>query len=122
MGGLVQQPAPARADRKHPTRRGRSPLPRARRDPIFGRVTQANLPPANSVRFKASAPSRPSPAPRSPTPDALLPQLPKVSMSATPKLALPLLAAAQAQKHVTHNEALSTLDALDQLAVRERRS
>src|SRR5215213_10189261 len=52
MGGLVQQPAPARADRKHPTRRGRSPLPRARRDPIFGRVTQANLPPANSVRFK----------------------------------------------------------------------
>src|SRR5215218_672388 len=51
MGGLVQQPAPARADRKHPTRRGRSPLPRARRDPIFGRVTQANLPPANSVRF-----------------------------------------------------------------------
>src|SRR5215212_6179233 len=52
MGGLVQQPAPARADRKHPTRRGRSPLPRARRDPIFGRVTQANLPPANSVRFR----------------------------------------------------------------------
>src|SRR5215212_8263082 len=54
MGGLVQQPAPARADRKHPTRRGRSPLPRARRDPIFGRVTQANLPPANSVRFTPS--------------------------------------------------------------------
>ena len=43
-------------------------------------------------------------------------------MSATPNLALPLLAAAQAQKHVTHNEALSTLDALVQLAVRERRS
>jgi Protein of unknown function (DUF2793) len=42
-------------------------------------------------------------------------------MSITPNLALPLLAAAQAQKHVTHNEALSTLDALVQLAVLERR-
>jgi hypothetical protein len=42
-------------------------------------------------------------------------------MSLTPHLALPLLAAAQAQKHVTHNEALSTLDALVQLAVVERR-
>ncbi|WP_114945487.1 DUF2793 domain-containing protein [Microvirga calopogonii] len=41
-------------------------------------------------------------------------------MSSTPHLALPLLAAAQAQKHVTHNEALASLDALVQLAVRER--
>lgn len=34
----------------------------------------------------------------------------------TPRLGLPLLAAAQAQKHVTHNEALAALDALVQLA------
>lgn len=34
----------------------------------------------------------------------------------TRNLALPLLAAAQAQKHVTHNEALALLDALVQLA------
>ena len=41
-------------------------------------------------------------------------------MSSTPHLALPLLAAAQAQKHVTHNEALASLDALVHLAVKER--
>jgi len=35
----------------------------------------------------------------------------------TANLALPLLAAAQSQKHVTHNEALVRLDALAQLAV-----
>jgi hypothetical protein len=34
----------------------------------------------------------------------------------TPHLGLPLLAAGQAQKHVTHNEALAQLDALVQLA------
>ena len=38
-------------------------------------------------------------------------------MSETPHLGLPLLAAAQAQKHVTHNEALLALDALVQLCV-----
>ncbi|MBS7539392.1 DUF2793 domain-containing protein [Ancylobacter lacus] len=38
----------------------------------------------------------------------------------TPLLGLPLLAAAQAQKHVTHNEALVALDALTQLAVLDR--
>jgi hypothetical protein len=41
-------------------------------------------------------------------------------MTSTPHLALPLLAAAQAQKHVTHNEALSSLDALVQLSLKER--
>jgi hypothetical protein len=41
-------------------------------------------------------------------------------MTSTPHLSLPLLAAAQAQKHVTHNEALAALDALVQLAVKER--
>src|SRR3954469_7332502 len=41
-------------------------------------------------------------------------------MSVTPHLALPLIAAAQAQKHVTHNEALATLDALVHLSVKER--
>ena len=41
-------------------------------------------------------------------------------MTTTPHLALPLLAAAQAQKHVTHNEAIAVLDALVQLSVRER--
>ena len=41
-------------------------------------------------------------------------------MTQTPHLALPLLAAAQAQKHVTHNEALLALDALAQLAVASR--
>ena len=30
----------------------------------------------------------------------------------TPRLRLPLLAAGQSQKHVTHNEALLTLDAV----------
>ncbi|MCS0501098.1 DUF2793 domain-containing protein [Ancylobacter mangrovi] len=38
----------------------------------------------------------------------------------TPLLALPLIAAAQAQKHVTHNEALVLLDAATQLAVLDR--
>ena len=37
-------------------------------------------------------------------------------MSVTTKLGLPLLAAAQAQKHVTHNEALLKLDGLTQLS------
>lgn len=41
-------------------------------------------------------------------------------MTSTPHLDLPLLAAAQAQKHVTHNEALASLDALVHLAVKER--
>jgi hypothetical protein len=35
----------------------------------------------------------------------------------TARLRLPLIAAAQAQKHVTHNEALIALDTLAQLAV-----
>ncbi|MFE1602111.1 DUF2793 domain-containing protein [Methylobacterium sp. ID0610] len=39
---------------------------------------------------------------------------------ATALLALPLLAAAQAQKHVTHNEALVLLDTLVQLAVLDK--
>ena len=38
----------------------------------------------------------------------------------TPTLALPLIAAGQAQKHVTHNEALIQLDALVQLACRDK--
>lgn len=33
-------------------------------------------------------------------------------MTETPRLGLPLMAAAQAQKHVTHNEALMLVDAL----------
>lgn len=41
-------------------------------------------------------------------------------MSETTKLRLPLLAAAQAQKHVTHNEALQKLDALLHLEVLDR--
>lgn len=41
-------------------------------------------------------------------------------MSTTPHLGLPLLAAAQAQKHVTHNEALAALDALVQCAVLDK--
>ncbi|HZH53282.1 MAG TPA: DUF2793 domain-containing protein [Microvirga sp.] len=41
-------------------------------------------------------------------------------MTNTPHLGLPLLAVAQAQKHVTHNEALASLDALVHLAVKER--
>lgn len=38
----------------------------------------------------------------------------------SPKLLLPYLAASQAQKHVTHNEALRLLDGLVQLAVEDR--
>ncbi|NJM30156.1 MAG: DUF2793 domain-containing protein, partial [Rhizobiales bacterium] len=41
-------------------------------------------------------------------------------MPDTPNLALPLIEAAQAQKHVTHNEALLRLDAQVQLAVIDR--
>ena len=39
-------------------------------------------------------------------------------MTNTPNLSLPYLAAAQAQKHVTVNEALSLIDALAQIAVK----
>lgn len=38
-------------------------------------------------------------------------------MDSSPNLGLPYIAAAQAQKHVTHNEALRVLDALVQLSV-----
>ena len=41
-------------------------------------------------------------------------------MTNTPRLALPAIEAAQAQKHVTHNEALVLLDALTQLTVESR--
>lgn len=41
-------------------------------------------------------------------------------MTSTTRLALPAIDAAQAQKHVTHNEALTLLDALTQLAVESR--
>jgi hypothetical protein len=41
-------------------------------------------------------------------------------MTTTPRLVLPAIDAAQAQKHVTHNEALALLDALTQLAVESR--
>jgi hypothetical protein len=41
-------------------------------------------------------------------------------MSDTPLLGLPLLAAAQAQKHITHNEALLLIDAAVQLSVAAR--
>jgi hypothetical protein len=41
-------------------------------------------------------------------------------MTATPRLILPLLAAGQAQKHVTHNDALTRLDALVHLVVDSR--
>ncbi len=41
-------------------------------------------------------------------------------MSDTPNLAIPYIAASQAQKHVTHNEALSIIDGLVHLAVISR--
>jgi Protein of unknown function (DUF2793) len=41
-------------------------------------------------------------------------------METTPNLALPYLYAAQAQKHVTHNEALRALDAVAQIGVLDR--
>ena len=41
-------------------------------------------------------------------------------MPDTPNLALPLIAAAQAQKHVTHNEALLAIDALLHCAVKDK--
>jgi hypothetical protein len=41
-------------------------------------------------------------------------------MATTPNLDLPYLIAAQAQKHVTHNEALRRLDAIVQIAVLDR--
>ena len=40
--------------------------------------------------------------------------------TATPNLKLPYIMAAQAQKHVTHNEAIRALDALVQLGVLDR--
>ncbi|SEG60530.1 DUF2793 domain-containing protein [Bosea lathyri] len=41
-------------------------------------------------------------------------------MTVTPRLSLPLLAAGQAQKHVTHNDALTRIDALVHLVVDSR--
>lgn len=41
-------------------------------------------------------------------------------MDSTPNLNLPYIMAAQAQKHVTHNEAIRSLDALVHLAVKDR--
>jgi hypothetical protein len=41
-------------------------------------------------------------------------------MTETARLRLPLLAAAQAQKHVTHNEALVSLDTLTQTSVLDK--
>jgi hypothetical protein len=41
-------------------------------------------------------------------------------MTDTPRLSLPVIEAAQAQKHVTHNDALTLLDCLTQLAVESR--
>src|SRR5690606_21523712 len=41
-------------------------------------------------------------------------------MADTPNLGLPFIMAAQAQKHVTHNEAIRALDALVHLAVIDR--
>ncbi len=41
-------------------------------------------------------------------------------MTDTPRLALPAIEAAQAQKHVTHNEALMLLDALTHLSIQSR--
>lgn len=41
-------------------------------------------------------------------------------METTPNLALPYIMPAQAQKHVTHNEAICALDAMVQLAVLDR--
>ena len=41
-------------------------------------------------------------------------------MDQTPNLSLPYILAAQAQKHVTHNEALRILDGVVQLGVRDR--
>jgi hypothetical protein len=41
-------------------------------------------------------------------------------MTDTPRLNLPVIEAAQAQKHVTHNEALAILDTLIQAAVESR--
>jgi hypothetical protein len=41
-------------------------------------------------------------------------------MSMTPNLLLPRILAGQAQKHVTHNEALRSLDGLVQLSVKDR--
>ena len=43
-----------------------------------------------------------------------------MSTSETPNLILPYLQAAQAQKHVTHNEAIRALDAIVQLSVLDR--
>ncbi len=41
-------------------------------------------------------------------------------MSDTPNLSLPYIAAAQAQKHITHNEAIRALDAIVQLSVLDK--
>ena len=43
-----------------------------------------------------------------------------MSAETTELLGLPYIAPSQAQKHVTHNEASRTLDALVQLAVKSR--
>jgi hypothetical protein len=48
------------------------------------------------------------------------PEHPLMSLTETPHLLLPYMAPSQAQKHVTHNEALRLLDALVQLSVLSR--
>src|SRR5688500_17609639 len=72
------------------------------------RISAARRPPSrHGSRSLAPLPARVMPSRRS-------------SMSETPSLALPLLAAEQAQKHVTMNEALGLLDAVVQLAAKDR--
>ena len=53
MGRLVQHPPPARTDRKHSARRGRSALLCPDRDASLGRVNQTKWPPKNPGRFRS---------------------------------------------------------------------
>src|SRR5690606_20599925 len=55
MGRLVQQPAPARANRKHSAGRSRGKILRRTGSTGRGRVTQTKWPPTVPVRFKELA-------------------------------------------------------------------
>src|SRR5262245_36726368 len=76
--------------------------------------------PTSSRISASSSRGSPSASRNSPPPSGAARSGRRPSMSDTPNLGLTYLEAAQAQKHVTVNEALRRLDALVQIAVLDR--
>ena len=95
------------------------PRPRTSSTPTRRRIS-AGRRPASTWPWRRSARRSPAagPVPAAPASPSARPERPEepAMSDTTPHLGLPLIAASQAQKHVTHNEALGLLDALVQLA------